>query len=387
MVAASLVILLTVSSYSRAEVLVLRLGGPEYAAREQVGRDLVKLGRYSLPALRRGQSNADLEIAERCQRLLPLAEVQAVRQRVAHILAVPHLPPPGDLPRLKRLLSITGDTREARELYVDMFEAHVRVLEDVEWSGDKAGEVFWKAIDQIFKPPPDDELLAMQLEKAPRPRPVVTRSLVALFLLLSADLALKPHPCHSVRFLDFPILTSEAAKDAIAGSDASPAMQKLLFAWLVGPRNFESAGAEADRVKEGFRLLVRPDRRIGRPVALKIALDSNQWRVARAAALIALMQVGEAEDVPTLAALVTDRTALGTRFEGTSELGDVALAACAKLSGQSMSAYGLSFRSGPFDSVHAEALDYGFLDDARRAAGRKKWAEWASRELSAGRKR
>src|SRR5262249_16225588 len=149
-------------------------------------------------------------IAERCKRLLPMAEVQAVRQRVAHILAVPPLPPPEDLPRLKRFLSITGDTREARELYVEMFEAHVRVLDDVEWGGDNAGAVFWKAIDQIFKPPPDDDLLAMQLEKAPRPRPVVTRALVALFLLLSADPALKPYPCHSVRFLDSPILTSEA---------------------------------------------------------------------------------------------------------------------------------------------------------------------------------
>jgi hypothetical protein len=387
MVAASLVILLTVSSYSRADALVGRLGGPGYAAREQVGRELVKLGRYALPALRRGHTHADLEIAERCKRLLPLAEAEAVRQRVAHILAVPPLPPPEDLPRLKRFLSITGDTREARELYVEMFQAHVRVLEDVEWAGDRAGEVFWKAVEEIFKPPEDAAFTKQIVDGGglSRLEPEVTRALVTLFLLLSADPTLKPYECRCVNWREFPILKSSAAWVAIAGPGPSPAMQKLFSAWLVGPRNFESAGAEASRVKEAFRLMTMAHRKFGRPVALQIAMDSKQWHVSRAGALIVLMELGETEDVKTLSGLVTDRTSIGGRLDGGScQLGDVALAACAKLSGQSMSEYGLSFRPGPFNADRAEALDYGFADEARRIKGREKWAEWASRKFAAG---
>src|SRR5829696_6920520 len=85
----------------RAEQFLAQLGGPRYAAREQAGEQLAKLGLYGLPALRRGERHSDLEIAERCKRLVPLAEVEAVRQRVAFLLdsqAKPVLP---DLPNLR----------------------------------------------------------------------------------------------------------------------------------------------------------------------------------------------------------------------------------------------------------------------------------------------
>ncbi len=172
------------------------------------------------------------------------------------------------------------------------------------------------------------------------------------------------------------------------GPDTFPGHAEALVRVAGRPANFESADAEASRVKEAFRLLAMADSKVGRPVVLQIAMDSKQWHLSCAAALIVLMQVGETEDVKTLSALVTDSTAIGMRLKGgTCQLGDVALAACAKLTGQSMSEFGLSFRPGPFHIDRAEALDYGFADEARRVEGRQKWAEWASGKFASGGKR
>src|SRR5262245_59136478 len=94
----------------RAERLADRLGGPSYVGRERAGKELVALGRAALPVLRRGQTHSDPEVAERCRRLLPLAEVEAIRQRVASLLDTPPKPVPDDAPRAKRFLAAVGDT-------------------------------------------------------------------------------------------------------------------------------------------------------------------------------------------------------------------------------------------------------------------------------------
>jgi hypothetical protein len=381
-------ILLAILSFvpsARAESLVGRLGGPSYAAREQVGRELVQLGRYALPYLRRGAQSPDLEIAERCKRLLPLAEVEAVRQRVAHLLAKSSAPPPDDLPRLRRFLRVTGDTREARELYVEMFVAHVRVLEDVEQAGDRAGEVFWKDVDKRYQRP-DDDLSVVDL-RLPPPRVAVSRADVALFLLLSADPDLKPHKSVAVRLTDFPIFTAEAARESLAGAKASDAMRRLLFAWLNGPRNIEWPGAEATRVQQAFKLLADAQVQDGRPVARQIALDPNQWHVARAAALLALMRIGDRTDVARLCALIPDQTTIGAGRHGHVLFGDVALAACLVLSGESAEKYGFGVASQSLQAGSAGAIDLGFEEPLRRDAARKKWNERSARNPPPGDKR
>jgi len=381
-----LIAVVAVIPSARAERLVDLLGSPSYAARERVGRELVQLGRYALPYLHRGAQSPDLEIAERCKRLIPQAEVQAVRQRVAHLLATPAAPPPDDLPRLRRFLQVTGDTREARELYVEMFVVHVRVLEDVERAGNRAGEIFWKDVDKRYQPRVDD-LLDLDRRLPPPPRVVVSRADVALFLLLSADPDLKPHKSVAVRHADFPIFTSEAARESLAGPKASNAMRLLLFAWLNGPRNFEWPGAEATRVQQAFKLLADAQVQDGRPVARQIALDPNQWHVARAAALLSLMRIGDRADVAPLSVLVPDQTTIGAGAHGQVLFGDVALAACLVLSGESPEKYGFGVALQSIQAGNVGAVDLGFEEPPRRDTAYKKWAEWSARKPAPGDKR
>jgi len=380
-----LLAVVTVVPSTRAEYLVGRLGGRSYAAREQVGRELVQLGRYALPYLRHGADSPDLEVAERCKRLIPPAEVEAVRQRVAHLLAKHPAPPPDDLPRLRRFLQVTGDTREARELYVEMFVAHVRVLEDVERAGDRAGEIFWTDVDKSYKPRHID-LIDID-RRLPPPRVTVSRAEVALFLLLSADPDLKPHKSVAVQFSDFPIFIAKSARESLAGPKASEAMRRLLFVWLNGPRNIESPGAEATCVQQAFKLLADAPVEDARPVARQIALDPNQWHVARSAALLALMRIGDRADVARLSELIPDRTTIGAGSHGQVLFGDVALAACLVLSGELPEKYGFGVSAQTLQAGNAAAIDLGFEEPARRDAARKKWAEWSARNPPPGDKR
>ncbi|MBO0699689.1 MAG: hypothetical protein J2P46_14935, partial [Zavarzinella sp.] len=296
----ALVIFLTVHSAARSEHLMARLGGPRYADREAAGRQLVRLGRDALPALHRGTTNPDPEIAERCKRLIPLAEVEAVRQRVAFLLETPPKPVPTDLPKARRFLAATGDTMEARKLYVEMYVAHSKLLEDIERAGGGGGQVFWSWVDELFAVDAQDTLIG-DPGQVPPPRRVATRADLAAFLLLSADPAVRPAKCAAVRDDDFPLLRGEVLRDALAGPHASLAMRSLLFAWLIGPRNFDWPADEATRVRDAFHLLATLPVKEARPLAVRIALDKDQWHVARTAALLALTRIGEATDAAALA--------------------------------------------------------------------------------------
>jgi hypothetical protein len=372
----------------RAEQLVERLGGPRYVNREQVGQDLVKLGRYALPVLRRSQSHRDLEIAERCKRLVPLAEVEAIRQRVAFVLDTPPRPIPADVPLARRLVAVTGDTRAARELYVEMYVAHPKLLEEIERAGPKAADAFWSWVSR--DPPTSEEpdpLCAMgrPFRPAPQPRGALTRADLALFLLLSADADLRQPKDRTVRDADTYFFDRKAAGEYLSGPKAAP-VQKLLLAWLTAQRSFRDPGTEAACFKAGFRLAADQSVPGVRETALRIAVDPAAWTLGRATALLALIRVGRPEDVTQLARLLHDKSQAG--WESLSDttgmivrLDDLALAACLTLSGRRPSDYGFP-DSGRGHSEPPDVFHFGFRDDKARSAAQKKWADLADKSTT-----
>jgi hypothetical protein len=141
-------------------------------------------------------------------------------------------------------------------------------------------------------------------------------------------------------------------------------------------------------VQDGFHLLAAMRVKEARPIALRVARDNNQWHLARAAALVALMRIGEPADVAALAPLVGDGTSLGSSAAGPAVLGDVALAACVTLAGQSPGDYGFGPTARGTGEGRTEALEFGFPDGSRRASARQKWADYqAARPVATGGKR
>src|SRR5439155_5845580 len=106
-----------------------------------------------------------------------------------------------------------------------------------------AGQVFWSWVNELFAVGQRSALI-WDPGQVPAPRRIATRADLAAFLLLSADPTVRPAKCPAVGDDDFPLLRGEAARDSLAGPHGSPAMRALLFAWLIGPRNFEWPAAE-----------------------------------------------------------------------------------------------------------------------------------------------
>jgi hypothetical protein len=366
---------------ARAEGLATRLGGPTYVGREKAGQELVALGRASIGTLRRGVSSSDPEIGERCRRLLPFAEQEAIRQRVAVLLKTPPRPVPDDAPFAKKLLAITGDTREARELYVDIYVANSAVLDSIDRAGPRAAKVFWDWVDRLLNP--KDEISEMvQWDRSPAPRPVISRGDVALFWLLSTDSAFKAEKYSVVAKHAIQFDTSAAALEALSSSNGA-CLRRLLLARLTGPYDVNNIGIEATRVQTAFKLAADAKLKEARPIALKLALDKEEWHVARAAALMALIKIGEAKDVKALAPLASDDTTLGAGHAGQVLLGDVALATCVVLSGRSLKDFGFKHAYEGIAAGCSDAFHFGFFEAAQRVTARETWKRYYDSQSSA----
>src|SRR5262249_41436472 len=338
-----------------------------------VGKELIGLGRAAVAAVHRGQSHTDPEVAERCRHLLPAVVDEANRRPLAEMHAPPREPPQKPTPkhedRPPRVPEFAGDTPAARLLYLEVFTTHREFLDGLDPANPKAaGPAFGRYVDTVLMFP--DGRSIVDLRSLPSPR-----SDVVLFWFLSAHPAVGRFRCDGSRRSDYPFFGPKYAKDHVTGEEGSPEVRRVFIGWLKGPRNYDDREVEGKCVLPGFRLAADAEIPELRPVALQTACDPKQCPAARAGALIALAKVGKSEDVQRLSGLVVDDTPLhGPKVL----LGDIALATCERLAGWT-----------PPDvermDPRVELADYAFPDAARRAAARKKWAEFeADRNLSPG---
>jgi hypothetical protein len=389
-VATSLAIILTLNSFARAEALVARLGDPSFAVRERVGAELVQLARAALPALRRGQTHRDWEIAERCKRLIPTAEVECTRQRIIRLSALAKAdrtsPLPFDEFLLRRFLTVTGDRRAARELFVEMYKEHGRILDVVESSNPReGGQAFWDYVDRVLMYP--DGRTTVNLSNL-----TFNRVDLAIFWFLSADAMLRPAHCVNTARKDFPYYFPKHAAGHLDGPEAIPEMKRLFVAWLAGPRNIEDPNADWRMLATGFQLAAGARLKEARPVALRTALDPKQGNKARAAALLTLFEIGGPEDVEKLTPLITNDAVVyqPSPVRDPAQkvvIGDLALAACIRISSRNLADFGFP-NAREAESDPSNAAHYGFRNDSDRAAARKKWADAnVARAVSTGGKR
>lgn len=375
-----LLAIVAVQPVARAEVVVAHLGGPTYVGREKAGRELVALGRASIAILKRGISSTDPEIGERCRRLLPLAEQEAIRQRVAILLKTPPRPIPDDAPFAKKLLAITGDSREARELYVEIYMGNWAVLESIDRAGPRGRKIFWDWVEKLLNPPVDEAEII--LDRTPPPRVVLSRADVVLYWLLSPDPAFKAETNSVVARQAIQFDKSAAARDALSAPNGA-CLRRLLLTRLTGPFDINNIGVEATRVQTAFKLMSDARVKDARPIALKLALDKDEWHVARAASLMALMRIGEPADVKSLAPLVSDDTTLGAGAAGQVLLGDVALAACVALSGRPLKDFGFQRADQGIAEGCSDPFHFGFFEGTQRDAARATWKRYCETQSAA----
>lgn len=362
----------------QADRLVTGLASPRYAVREQAAKDLVASGRAGLRAVHRGLTHPDAEVAERARRLLPLVEAEGIRQRLAQMraLLIAYPPPrvPGSEPLVRRFLAVTGDTAAARELYFRMYTDHWKLLDAVEMSDPRgAGRAFWAYVDESLMYPDGRKSVNLSAQTYNRPD-------LALFWFLSADAGVGPAGCRGVSRPDFPYYTTKHAQGHLSGSYSTPEMRRLFARWLAGPRNVQDPEVDRRMALAGFELALQARLADLASGVHQVAADRNQKRGVRVEALFAIMRAGAVGDVDRVDATITDDTIvyLPSPIQGPGRkvlVGDIALAACVRLSGRRLAEFGFP------DAREAEAdpkdlRHYGFASDDDRAAARKKWAVW-----------
>jgi len=385
----ALVIIFAIHSASRAEVLVTRLENPLFAAREAAARELVRLGDAAVPALGRGRSHRDAEVADRCGRLLPLARAEGHRQRMARLEAIVRtypLPPiPSTERMLRRFVAVTGDTRAARQFYFDIYKEHSKALDEIEWADPKpAGRSFWGYVDRKLMYPDGRNNRSLDLSTL-----TFSRVDLALFWFLSADAEIRPAPCRGLGRKDCPYYFPKHAEGHLDGPEAIPEMRRLFVAWLASPRNVADSDADRRMVTTGFELASR-SRQVELASAVRqIAIDRKLPRDNRVEAIFAIMRTGGIDDADRLARIITEDAIvyLPSPIQGPGRkvvVGDVALAACVRLAGWKLSDFGFP-DAGEAEDEPTDVRHYGFADDDARTRARKKWAaQFAARTSGTG---
>jgi hypothetical protein len=105
---------------ARARELVLELGSPIFRARDNATRELRSMGRKAIPALKTVINSPDPEVQMRVESLLPRAEEEDLKIRVAVFLADKDGKYEHDLPGWRAFAQIAGSDNGARLLFSEM---------------------------------------------------------------------------------------------------------------------------------------------------------------------------------------------------------------------------------------------------------------------------
>ena len=361
--------------------LVRQLGHKSFAVREAASRELVKAGGMAMPALRDGIKDADAEVAQRCRKLIPLAQATERTALLSDLLKEPLGPPPRTLAGAERFLKITGDSPKTRQLYAKMLTENHQIIETLEVDPRRGSQLMNDFVVDTFD----------QWQKQRRPiiskvgkrddEPLTGTGQAALIMFVRSDPNYLDDNRQAIRVNR--LASSRHLADALAGNGEVPGMRKLFLHWLaVEPRYFV--------LLRMFQIAEKAGMKEALPTLLAIAGDKKRAFDSRLDALVAIGRMGGKECIPELAAFLGDKSDTGTFNLGDGpmlvvQVRDVALIVNAHLAGEELHVYGYDsarFGIGAPSAYHA----CGFPDDKSRDKAHARWKERAPGKKSGDRK-
>jgi hypothetical protein len=106
---------------AKARELVQKLASPSFHVRDNASRELDKLGRAALPAIKDGLKETNAEVQLRCELLLSKATDDDIKARIACFLADNESKYNHQLPGAKQFFAIAGQSDSSRNLFRDIF--------------------------------------------------------------------------------------------------------------------------------------------------------------------------------------------------------------------------------------------------------------------------
>jgi hypothetical protein len=350
--------------------LVEQLGAEDFAAREAAEKKLKELGAKVKPAVQAGLKSENPEVARRCRAVLDHLRAEEVKAA---------------------FLKLAGDDDLARSLLTEVLkDAHrARVLGEAVDHPERSGKLYAAEQWRLWQK-------AVSTPAGAKEADIPTAPEIALSFFLgshssSADsLKTEPPPNDSRisegrRATESGLLCKSLQLELIDPKRRAP-YARLMAGWLAARSDpwLVSLGLSESRQ---YRLPeVVP---VARQVARNATIDAQH----RAVAALALADLGGAAELPTLRAMMDDKTEWSRVREGrdpdgptlTVQLRDVAVGAVLLLSGQDPGEFGFpAFRDpGTAELKPHEKLSgrcFAFTSDADREAAHKAARAWLDKQ-------
>jgi hypothetical protein len=345
-----------------------QLGHVEFTRRETATQRLQEIGLPAVGALERGRHHVDREIRYRCERLVTRIRVEQRRRRLQAFVSYQDSDSYVDLPGWHRFCEVVGDNGRSRSLFAKML--------DSEWDllalGDHPSEV--------------SEALAQRctgLEQARTQfRQIPTLPTVAALLLLAGDEDVElPDQIGTTLYVLCSQVPSFRQSLEMSGKHTA-VIRGLVGRWI----------RREDATRSGYyclTLAMRHNLTEGVGLARRVLAQEDVPIHYREYAILTIAKLGNAQDLPTLQALLEDRSVCRTRKDARSnvtmqtEARDIALAAIIHLSGEDPKQFGFAqLRTNPLYVFVTTTI--GFASERERLATRQKWDDFCRRSKSEG---
>jgi hypothetical protein len=399
----------------RARVLVQQLADASFRVRDKASRELEQMGRRAVAALIEGQNHPDPEVRLRSSLLLPRAEADDMKARVDAFLADAKSEYQHDLPGWQKFRRVAGDSRPARDLFVEIVknrDNHELLLAIRGLSGTmltSLGALTGGICEASPEQPTPTELAQalvarrseMQIRISPQfPvqnfTPIMpTGADVALLLLaeslISENLApIQGYQYHVINFLYQGMQPGQPNYELIQGTGKQgTAFRQLLLNWME-TRDGLTGLSNATNLIQNLKL----GDEIGAKMASRLLSVSGAqaWNKAQAANLLVYFK-GRSY-FPELSKHFDDETLLMRGGPGNPNpdimVKDTMLAAACILSGQNPADYGMDVRNSPGTNSRT-AFNYSFyrfIQDSKSSAEEKRakafqqWSNWERDQIA-----
>jgi HEAT repeat protein len=359
--------------------LVQKLGDKSFRVRHEAANLLVRHGSAAVAALTEGMKHTDPEVSERCRLLLPQAEALERTEKLAQLLADPTAPPPKGLAGLDQFLKITGDSKNAREVYAELMGIFFKAMELREKDPKAAAEEYRQFCDEAYA----RYRAAMQAGRYTPDAAYSSPADLTFFYVFSGDPRLDKNTTRAFG-RNYVLLNGTRAQTSLTTGERSPVMRKLFLNWLEND-------PDTNLQSRGFQLAAQAKMPEALPIAVKLLQKKESNQFGKAQVMTTLAGLGTKEHIKLLEPYLSDAAQVtsvnfGNGRQTTVQLRDVAMGVSVQLAGQKPNDFGFDgsqFGGANFPSSY---IYFGFTDDKARDDAHAKWKDWAAKNLKSASK-
>jgi hypothetical protein len=339
-----------------AKRLVEQLGDRKFAAREAAARSLLAIGFPAMGPLQGAAGHSDAEVRYRAGKILAELRQRDFQRRLHAFAANTDGADEYDLPGWREFRQLAGDSRAARELFVEMQSEEPILMQLYGDDPKSAGELIEIRTAQLL------QRMGFQEQS-----PVSLGSAAAMIFVAGREEA--PVSDAAAGGI-YRICVDQSISANLSGGAYQDILRELLSAWIS-----RSAGSSADYQK--LTLAMQYNLPAGLAPAVEILEQAGHPPHLRQQAIVTVVKFGDQLHIPLLERYLNDdteygRRQLGNRNDVATQIRDVALAGLVMLTKQDLAAFGMGHvTTAP--SLGFIPWSCGFEDDAARQKALAQW--------------